>query len=36
MDAKIPKKSFDHIGIFFWNPGSSHSLMIDDLEIETF
>jgi hypothetical protein len=36
LDAKIPKKSFDHIGIFFWNPGSPHSLMVDDLKIETF
>lgn len=36
IDVKIPEQAFDTIDVFFWNPGSSQPLMIDDIEIHSF
>jgi hypothetical protein len=36
IDAKLPKKPFNKIQLVFWNPGTQHNLMFDDIKIETF
>jgi hypothetical protein len=36
VDAKIPRQKFDEIGVFFWNPGSPHPILVDNLEVITF
>lgn len=36
FDIKVPDKEFDSIGIFFWNPGSSVPVMVDDMELWSF
>ncbi len=35
-DMKIPSKNFDTLSIVFWNAGSTKTLYIDDLIIETY
>ena len=36
LDAKLPKKPFDRIEVFFWNAGSPKVLLVDDLQVESF
>lgn len=36
IDAKLPKKPFDRIEVFFWNAGSLKLLLVDDLQVESF
>lgn len=36
IDVKIPEQPFDTIDVFFWNPGSSLPLMLDNIEIYSF
>ena len=36
IDVKKSKKSFDQIGILFWNPSSEKQIMIDNLRVEKF
>lgn len=36
IDAKLPKKPFDRIEVFFWNAGSPKLLLVDDLQVESF
>jgi hypothetical protein len=36
LDAKLPRKDWDRIGIHFWNPGTDKLLSIDNLKVITF
>ncbi|MDO8365693.1 MAG: hypothetical protein Q7T20_02765 [Saprospiraceae bacterium] len=36
FDTRLPDQSFDHVLIYFWNPGSNTILLIDDLKVELF
>ncbi len=36
LDARLPKKPFDNVVAYCWNPGSSHPILLDNLLLETF
>lgn len=36
LDAKLPRKDFDRIEVFFWNAGSPKVLLVDNLKVECF
>lgn len=36
FDTKIPSEPFDRASLFFWNPGSSKAVRIDDVRVEVF
>jgi hypothetical protein len=36
FDTKVPKKQFDRVTVFFWNPGSEKTIVLDDLKVEAF
>ncbi|MBI5916308.1 MAG: glycosyltransferase family 39 protein [Bacteroidetes bacterium] len=36
MDIRVPKKEFDHLKIFLWNPSNRPGMWMDDLRVETF
>jgi hypothetical protein len=36
FDTKIPTESFDRATIYLWNSGSNKTILLDDLQVETF
>lgn len=36
FDTKVPKKTFDQVTVYFWNPGSDKTIYLDDLRVESF
>lgn len=36
LDSRLPKKTFDRIQVFLWNGDSPKTLLIDDLQVESF
>jgi len=36
FDTRLPDQAFDRAFLFFWNPGSSSTVRIDDLKVEAF
>ena len=36
LDAKLPKKPFNQVQLFFWNANGNKTLLIDDLRVESF
>ena len=36
LDVEIPEEPFHHIEVHFWNPGSNHILLLDNLKVESF
>ena len=36
MDIKQPRKSFTGMELYFWNPGSTTTVYIDDISVEQF
>ena len=36
LDIRVPSKPFNQIEVYFWNPGSTTSLIVDNLEISAF
>ncbi len=36
FDTKIPAEPFDRASLFFWNPGSSTAVWVDDVKVEVF
>jgi hypothetical protein len=36
FDIKIPRQDFDTVEVFFWNPGSSIPVLIDDIKVYSF